>query len=225
MIRLDWIGMKYYHKRAFILPIIACAVSLLYPIAAIPYMVFGMLSFSVNPFAVEEKGKLDQLYLTLPVKRRTIVRARFALSILMVASGLIFGVLITLFLTALAGIMPLPVLHSMDLTFQNLLLLFCASLFMYAILNLSMFPFLFKIGYVKGKVVGFYLPIIAFMIIFYVVFMLAIFTPSFSHFMMQGLQWVFQHILLISLLMMGAAAALLLLSYNLSLHLYRKREF
>jgi hypothetical protein len=96
---------------------------------------------------------------------------------------------------------------------------------MYAILNLSMFPFLFKIGYVKGKVVGFYLPVIAFLIIFYVVFMVAIYYPPFTHFMMQGLQWVSQHILLTSLLMLGSAGALLLISYHLSLYLYLKREF
>jgi hypothetical protein len=225
MIRFDWIGMKYYQKRAFLIPVFAIGVSLLFPIAAIPYMVFGMLSFSVNPFAVEEKGKLDQLYLTLPVDRRTIVRARFGLSFLMVAFGLLIGVLLTFLLTTLESIMPLPILHTIDLTFRNLFLLLCASLLMYAILNLSMFPFLFKIGYVKGKVVGFYLPIIAFLIIFYVVFMLAILNPPFSHFMMQGLQWVMQHILLTSLLMLGAAAAILLLSYHLSLYLYRKREF
>jgi hypothetical protein len=222
---MDWIGMKYYQKRAFLVPVFACAVSLFFPIAAIPFLTYGMLSFSVNPFAVEEKGKLDHLYLTLPVDRRTIVRARFGLSFLMVASGLIFGVLLTFLLTALGAIMPLPVLHPMELTFQNLFLLICVSLLMYAILNLSMFPFLFKIGYVKGKVVGFYLPIFAFLILFYVVFLLAIYYPPFTTIMMQGLQWVFQHILLSSLIMLGAAAAILLLSYHLSLYLYRKREF
>jgi hypothetical protein len=143
----------------------------------------------------------------------------------MVASGLIFGVLLTFLLTALGNIMPLPVLHPIDLTFQNLFLLICVSILMYAILNLSMFPFLFKIGYVKGKVVGFYLPIFAFLILFYILFMLVGFYPPFTSFVMQGLQWVFQHILLVSLLMLGVAAALLLLSYNLSLHQYRKREF
>jgi hypothetical protein len=222
---MDWIGMKYYQKRIILAPLFICIATYTIPIAAIPVMTYFMLSFSVNPFAVEEKGKLDNLYLTLPVKRSTIVRARFGLSFLMVAIGQIVGVLAAFTITALSNVFPPPFRYLMDLSFQNVFLFISVSLFMYAVLNLSMFPFLFKIGYARGKALGFYLPNIAVLVTFYVVFLLVHFNPSIGNALNQGFLWVLEHILMTSLLLLGAAVAFLLLSYRLSLMLYHKREF
>ena len=73
MIALDWRAMKVYQIRFLLLPIFALIIGWIYPVFVIPISVFMYMGFSINPFAVEEKGELNNLYLTLPVKRNTIV--------------------------------------------------------------------------------------------------------------------------------------------------------
>ena len=96
MIKLDWIGMKVYQKRFVIIPCTILLYGFFLSPVIIPFMAFLMLSFSVNPFAVEEKGKLDNLYLTLPVMRREIVNARYGLSLLMQLFGFSTGTVVTI---------------------------------------------------------------------------------------------------------------------------------
>ncbi len=83
MIALDWSAMKFYQIRGLLLPVFVLIYGLYSPITVIPLSAIMLLSFSVNPFAVEEKGELNILYLTLPVGRKSIVAGRYMLSILM----------------------------------------------------------------------------------------------------------------------------------------------
>ena len=92
IILFDWKAIKYFHPRVFLIPFVSLSAGFISALAVVPTNVFMFLFFSVNTFAVEEKGDLNKLYLTLPVKRSSIVSGRYALSICMGLAGLITGI-------------------------------------------------------------------------------------------------------------------------------------
>lgn len=95
MVALDWRSMKYYQIRVLLMPFFLIFCGFYSPLSVIPVSVIILLSFSVNPFAVEEKGELNNLYLTLPVSRKTIVTGRYLLSLIMMLCGIVLGILMT----------------------------------------------------------------------------------------------------------------------------------
>ena len=92
MAMFDWNAMKCFHLRLFLIPIISLAAGFISALLVVPTNVFMFLFFSVNTFAVEEKGDLNKLYLTLPVKRSAVVAGRYVLSICMGVAGLVTGI-------------------------------------------------------------------------------------------------------------------------------------
>ena len=87
MLRLNWSAMKCYRIRFLMIPVCLFVMGCLSPIFLVPMGAFLLFSFSLNPFAVEEKGDLNRLYLTLPVDRRSVVLGRYVLSFLLFAVG------------------------------------------------------------------------------------------------------------------------------------------
>jgi hypothetical protein len=225
MIKLDWLGMKYYQIRIVIVPIVVCFIGLLNEALIIPVMAFVMLSFSVNPFAVEEKGKLDNLYLTLPVARKTIVDARLGLSLIMQFAGLAFGTVITVILSKLLYGRTILFERNFRANFDVMFLIIYGSLLFYAIMNLSMFPVLFKMGYAKGKALGFYIPIGVSMAIIYGFFFLGIYNYSFNTWLQSLLEWSLANTVWATVIMLVAAVIFFSISYALSQMVYSKREF
>jgi len=225
MIKLDWLGMKYYHVRIIILPLMIVFMGFFNELFVIPVIAFMMLSFSVNPFAVEEKGKLDNLYLTLPVTRNDIVNARFGLSLIMEFAGLAVGTVVTIIMSSLLYGRTIGFEHTFKADFNSVFLLICSSLLFYAIMNLSMFPILFKIGYAKGKTLGFFIPLGISIVLIYAVFFAVMFSDSVREFGVTALEWSLNNTILTAVIMLGAAALILAISYMLSRRLYAKREF
>lgn len=226
MIKLDWLGMKYYWIRIIVVPVLICFVGFFNEAFIIPALAFVMLSFSVNPFAVEEKGKLDNLYLTLPVTRKTIVNARFGLSLIMQVTGLVVGTVVTLGLSTLLYRQTFIGLeHTFKADFVTVFMIICSSLLFYAIMNLSMFPVLFKIGYAKGKALGFYIPIGVSVVIIYGVYLGWLYNNNFNKWLLSALEWSLDHTIGVSLILLAAAALVLAVSYVLSHKVYAKREF
>ena len=218
MIALDWRAMKIYQIRFPILPVTAFVFGWIYsPLLVIPAGVIMCLSFSINPFAVEEKGDLNKLYLTLPVKRKTIVAGRYVLSLIMLLCGMAMGV----------AIMPLVNLVSISKWYLSLewyTTILALSYLLYAFLNLFMFPVLFRLGYQKGKFWGFYLPMIFFGILFGGYTAISA-LPGNERLAVNFLEYASNHLLLINGGMVVLATGLLLLSYGISVKLYSKREF
>ena len=227
MIKLDWLGMKCYHKRFVIIPLFILPYGLLHEVVIIPFMAYMMLSFSVNPFAVEEKGKLDNLYLTLPVTRKNIVTARFGLSLIMQFAGLVLGTVIALIYNALLyGRTVLYVFtHTFKADFDAIFLIICSSLLFYAIMNLSTFPILFKVGYAKGKLFGFIIPIVAASVIAGIFVTLFNANIDFGGWVYSVIEWVFANTVWTAAIILGAAVLILTGSYALSQRLYAGREF
>ena len=224
MIKLDWLGMKVYHKRFILIPLGICYMGFLNELLILPCTVFFMLSFSVNPFAMEEKGKLDNLYLSLPITRKTIVRARLSLSLIMLGLGMALGTVMTIIMSKLLYGHNEIFIHFFQADFNSMCLLICGSLLFYAIMNLSTFPILFKIGYAKGKVFGFYIPVGAMVFLFSGINFIAYFNDSFYDKAIAAIEWALEHTMGTAAIMLAAAVLALAISYVLSQRLYAKRE-
>lgn len=224
MIKLDWLAMKFYWPRIILLPIFVSFYGIMYQPAIIPFVSFIMLAFSVNPFAVEEKGKLDNLYLTLPITRKTIVKTRYSLSLIMQFSGLLFGTISTVLLSFILNGKKILYLHTFTADFQNISLLVCGSLFIYAVMNLTMFPTLFKMGYIKGKAIGFYIPIVSATLIITVIYILTMLNREFYQWLFKSFEWAYSNPICVSVILLALAALILTASYSLSCYLYSKRE-
>jgi ABC-2 type transport system permease protein len=217
MVALDWRAMKFYQIRLLLLPVFIFAFGFYSPIAVIPMSVILVLSFSINPFAVEEKGALNNLYLTLPVRRKSIVAGRYALSIIMLLCGIAFGILI----------MPLANSFSISKWFigtEGLLVIIALSYLLYAILNLFMFPILFRLGYQKGKFWGFYLPMVFFALLFGAYSAITQ-LPEYKTLTLDFIVYASKNMLIVSGSIVVLATVLLFLSYAISLKLYSKRDF
>jgi len=225
MIKLDWLGMKYYWVRIIIIPLSICFMGFFSEVIIIPLLSFFMLSFSVNPFAVEEKGKLDHLYLTLPVTRKTIVNARFGLSLIMLFTGIIFGAFLTILMSTLFCGKTIFFEHTFQAKFATMFLLICVSLLLYAILNLSMFPILFKIGYAKGKALGFYIPAGVSMAVFYFFILLWIYNDSIRGEVISAFEWSLANTVWAAVIILAASLIFFSISYVLSQRVYSRREF
>lgn len=217
MIALDWRAMKYYQIRLLLLPVFVFIFGVYSPLTVIPMSVFLSLSFSLNPFAVEEKGELNNLYLTLPVRRKSIVAGRYILSIIMLLCGIAIGILI----------MPLANKLSISKWFigiEGFIVVISLSYLLYAILNLFMFPILFRLGYHKGKFWGFYLPM-GFFALLFGAYSAITHLPGNKTLTLNFIVYASENLLMVSGSIVVLATMLLILSYMISLKLYSKRDF
>jgi hypothetical protein len=217
MIALDWRAMKFYQIRLLLLPVFVFIFGFYSTLTVIPLSVILFLSFSVNPFAVEEKGELNNLYLTLPVRRKSIVAGRYILSIIMLLCGIAIGILI----------MPLANKFSISKWFigiEGFMVVISLSYLLYAILNLFMFPILFRLGYQKGKFWGFYLPMIFFALLLRA-YSTITYLPGNKTLALDFIVYASKNLLMVSGSIVVLATILLILSYMISLKLYSKRDF
>lgn len=217
MIALDWRAMKYYQIRILLLPIFVFLFGWYNSLLVIPISVIMLLSFSVNPFAVEEKGALNNLYLTLPVKRNTIVAGRYALSLIMLICGILMGIAVT----------PIANHFSMSkwfIGFNGQMVIISLSYLLYALFNLFMFPILFRLGYQKGKFWGFFLPATFFALLFGAYNGIAL-LPGNETLTIDFIVYASENMLLMSGGMVILATVILVLSYIASTKLYSKRDF
>ena len=209
--------MKSYRIRFLIIPVCLFVVGCLSPILLVPMGAFQLFSFSLNPFAVEEKGDLNRLYLTLPVPRRSVVMGRYALSLLLYMIGVLLG----LAMTPLANLVSLSKWY---LDFKWSLALVSFSFLVYGIMSLAMYPLLFKVGYQKGKVWGYYVPALLVCLAYIALIEYDMLLGN-GTFIFDLLVYASDHILIVSGGMFTAGGLLLALSYLLSARLYGRREF
>lgn len=217
MIRLNWSAMKCYRVRFLIIPVCLFTVGCFSPILLIPMGAFLLFSFSLNPFAVEEKGDLNRLYLTLPVPRRTIVTGRYLLSLLLFAAGVLLGL----------AMMPAANLVSLSKWYPDLrwnLALISFSFLFYGLMSLAMYPLLFRMGYQKGKIWGYYVPAILICLCYVAVVEYDMLMGN-GTFIFDLLVYASEHLSAVSGGMLAAGGALLALSWVLSARLYARREF
>ncbi len=221
MIATDWRAMKIYHIRVLLLPLLAIALGWFSPWTIIPICAFACHNFSLNPFAVEEKGALNNLYLTLPIKRRDIVIGRYTLSLIILIFGILMGVVLMPFANTLSKIILKSEWYA---GFNGTIALIAISFLLYTVFNLFTFPILFKFGYTKGKLWGVYLPAIFFGLIFGVYFTITS-LPGNELLQLKLISYASENIIIVSGGLIFLAVVLLLMSYAISLKLYSKRDF
>ena len=234
MIKLDWLGMKYYWSRVVLYTVFACLLGLMDPVLIIPIMTLQMLYMSYYPFMAEEKGKLEYLYFTLPVSRKAAVKARFGLAFVMQSAGIVIGIVSTIIIAKILNGQSIfsSLLHSPLTCYQpelgSMILLICGSLVVCAFLTLFMYPVLYKLGYTKGKVWGFYIPTGIIMVLSAVIG--AVWGFGIRSGGIGSNDWFVTIQSLaekgwLSLILIAVAALLCAASYALSQVIYSKREF
>lgn len=176
-----------------------------------------LFSASINVFAVEEKGDLNRLYLTLPVKRRMVVRGRYVQSVLLFVGSVLLGLVL----------MPLANLISVSKWYPDdrwTLAVIAFSFLLYGLLILFMYPMLFKLGYQKGKIWGYYLPAGCFCLV-YIAIVQYDMSVSGGKLIFHMLVYASEHMLFVSGGMFVLGALMLGVSYALSVRIYERREF
>lgn len=102
----------------------------------------------MGAFAHDDKNKADTMLNSLPVKRKSIVIAKYISLLLFMA----IGTTVYIILFNIAQIINLP-FKAFPLTLEGL----ARALFGVSLMNSIYFPLLFKIGYTRAKVVNFIL--------------------------------------------------------------------
>ena len=218
MIKTDWLAIKAHHWRLLLLAVIVifCGFAGM-SIVIIPLSAYGAVAFSMTVFSVEEKGKLDHLYLTLPISRRSIVTGRFAFVMtLLIATFTICGLVVWLSSLVLAfGEFSVAVQPEL------IALMSFVGFAFGAFINMCMYPVMFKIGYEKGKIFGFYIPLTI------VAVVMALFGSLINvnlETIMYLTEYSFENTVKVCGILFVIGLALFALSYMLSLWLYSKRD-
>lgn len=179
----------------------------------------GMVIFSYmlisTSCAYDEKNKSDILVNSLPLKRATIVRAKY-FSVLMF---FVVGVFYYGILTGIMGVLNLP-LKVYPITLEGLV----SALAGVAFINGLYFPVFFKIGYVKSRMVSF---VLFFAIFFGLTALSDLLKTYMDNTFIQGFFSYFSDkpdavfITMMMVLVMGLMAV----SYGLSAKFYQNRDF
>lgn len=217
IIKLDWSIMKGYHIRILLAFVTLLIMGWFSPITLVPASVFLLFCFSINPFAIEEKGDLNRLYLTLPIKRGAIVTSRYILAFLLY----LVGVLLSLILMPFANLISRSKWYP---DYKWILVLLAFGFLLHAVMSLSMYPLLFKLGYLKGKFFGVYLPLMVLLAAYIAVVEFDMIAKE-GKLIFELLVFASEHMLLVSGGMFCLGAVLLAVSYLLSKKLYAEREF
>lgn len=217
MALFDWKAIKYFHMRVLLLPVISLAAGFISALLVVPTNVFMFLFFSVNTFAVEEKGDLNMLYMTLPIRRSSVVGGRYALSICMGLVGLIIGIPLAIFADRFS-------LSHYYGPLEWFLPIVAISYLLFAVFNLCMFPILFKLGYSKGKFWGMLVPLALFAAL-YSAWVIISSLPGNEYLLFNALEYAGKNMFLVNGSIILIATLILLFSFLLSKKLYSDREF
>ena len=217
MALFDWKAIKYFHLRVLLLPVISLAAGFISALLVVPTNVFMFLFYSVNTFAVEEKGDLNMLYMTLPIRRSSVVGGRYALSICMGLVGLITGIPLAIFADRFS-------LSHYYGPLEWFLPIVAISYLLFAVFNLCMFPILFKLGYSRGKFWGMLVPLALFAAL-YSAWVIISSLPGNEYLLFNALEYAGKNMFLVNGSIILIATLILLFSFLLSKKLYSDREF
>lgn len=216
MIAMDWRTMLPIQKISMLLwPFIVFFVGLgLGQLMVVPFSLILAMSYAASLFHSEEKVAFNNLYLSMPIKRGQIVTARYVFSLLLMLLGIVPGLLLK---PAIRAILPSRWYYPIEVYVA----IVAIGVLFFAIMNLFMFPPLFRLGYLKGKILGIYVP----------AFIMGAFVGAwviFSHgrdITSEFIAFAYENAWLLSGIAFGAAAVIFVISYVLSLRLYSRRDF
>ncbi len=145
-----------FDMRAFVTPLKRVAPALLLVVVAPtigPSPAFGIVAAAIvmsllssNPFAADERGRLDTLYSTLPLSRRSVVVGRYiALLVLYIVVAL---------LGTVAALVVLLVQHE-TIDAQLLVTVNAVSISFFAVALAVQLPFFFSVGFTRARLMTF----------------------------------------------------------------------
>jgi hypothetical protein rflaF_17077 len=175
-------------------------------------LAFAPLFISILPssyMTFDETSRWDIYSLIIPVKRKSIVSAKYIFTLILVS--------ISIILAAISGFIGLNINNKNEFVMSTCLMLITALIVVGVIFPMIVLPFNFKFGTAKAR--------IATMIFAGIVgFGTAIFANSDD---ISSIFTIFsdKNCLVNYLVIVGAAIALLLISWRLSILFYEKREF
>ena len=179
-------------------------------------MVLGIMCISY-PFAVGEKSNMDVLYVTLSVNRKIVVLGRYIFTFLLYAFFVLFSLLVassaSLFVTQNANFVS-----GVGEVFGTVFLL--TTLF--SIISAVQLPIFFKFGYSRAKFISL-IPFFA-ILIGYPAWTSVLKDSAFSSSINNFLISVFNGDIIIAFAVF-ALILVMLVSYRLSLSIYKRREF
>ncbi|MGE4282479.1 MAG: ABC-2 transporter permease [Clostridia bacterium] len=169
----------------------------------------------ITSCAYEDKNNSYMILNSLPIKRSQIVLARYISAVIFLTIAILAYAVISQVIS-ISGI-PLK-------TYPITLEYFLGALFSFSLMNAIYFPIFFKVGYMKARFVNFTL----FFIFFFGINILVSFiVHNRDEAWVKALESFFagKSDQAVAALLMSAIAALLLISYGLSVKFYNDREF
>jgi len=173
------------------------------------------LCISISTFETEKTGALENLLLTLPVKRKQVVTARYVHSLLAFASCTLLGLII------------MPIIRHFSrwqwwISVEGHIGIIVVCVLMFSLFHVFMFPLLFMYGYKKARVVGIYIPVILFYLITFALDRYV--SASERTVLLDFVVFARENLLLFGGIVGGLAVVVMLLSYWLSLRVFLRRD-
>lgn len=164
------------------------------------------LLFSGYPFMVGEESGIDPLYKLFGFDAKDVVRGRFVSAFLftglLVATGAVFALLVALIYS-----------EEISMLLSGAIGMFYAD----SLIIFAEYPVYFKLGYYKGKKLS--------SIPYYVLFGLVLLLVKLPGGLDRAVRFCDEHTMLVIALLLAVWAALLAVSYRLSIRFYSKRDF
>jgi hypothetical protein len=229
MIKTDWLALKSRYWMTFIpigIIIIAIFANSLIGVCLTLFAAYVASGGSMDPFIVEEKGKLQHFYLTLPLSRKSIVKGRYAFMLLYV-----FGLMI---LFGGVTVINSPVLEfggfRYEFTPSIIIMLAFIGFAVSGVFNTIAYPIMFRFGYEKGQIFGFIVPacIAAVILCIFCTRLISIFRHNpdrFNSMFTYLTENAKTATLLITLIALGVGLVLYFISYCISQRVYARRSF
>ena len=176
-------------------------------------MIFAGL-YVTYPFAIGEKTDIDALYITLSIKRSTVVLGRYLFAFVVdVSSGL------------LAYFFTFVIFTGLKKGFNAIesLIIVVVVFFIYSIIQAIQLPIFFKLGYTKAKFLG-YIPFMGIplvVVLFGNFFKNMVLTEQITNF----LNWFETNPIAAVLLGVAFWLMIMAVSYQVSFAYYNKRDF
>lgn len=175
-------------------------------------MTFAALSVSY-PFAVGESNGIDTLYTTLAIGRGTVVSGRYLFALTFDIGAGILAYVSSFAASALTKVAFEP---------TEALVTILALFVVFSVIQAVQLPIYFKLGYAKAKFLA-YVPFVGFALLSVLLGNLLGADPASSQ---AGLfVWLAANPVLAAALGVAVWLGMMLLSYRLSLAVYKKRDF
>jgi hypothetical protein len=183
-------------------------------------------SHAMEPFIVEEKGDLQQFYLTLPISRKSIVRGRYVFMLACVVVTLVFTVGFTLILS--------PTIEFLDFRYnlkpEIIIMLGFIAFAGSSLFNSICYPIMFRFGFSKAKIFGFFIPLF---IVTGLISLLGLFIGNILRDNPERLFTMITYLsenaekvtTLVSLISLAVGVLFYALSYCISMRVYARRSF